>query len=330
MNPCPESPCVPVAVVIVAYNNDEEVQSCLQSLSKMTTRPVCIAVVDNSDADTLLFEKLNALYELHALDHQDKIPIKKSTSILYNRRRANEGFASANNFAMTKLAHRSDIEYFWLLNPDTVVTPDALRALIQTAQQNDNIGVTGSTLVRMDKPSCLQAAAGASFNRCLGTTSSLLAGVHLQSIQQGAAAAIDNKLDYITGASMLVRKNICATVGLMDERFFLYLEDTEWCIRMRKHGYTLAWATESLVYHKDGGSSHPAYADYLSLRNRLLILRIHYPQYMAIAALSYGLVMLRRILRGQAKRISLVCRALCDGLRGKNGRPDFLWLQRFA
>jgi GT2 family glycosyltransferase len=330
MNYCLESACVPVAVVIVAYNNDDEVQACLESLIHMTTHPVCIAIVDNSDTDNLLLKKLHMFCKKYSLHQPIEIEQGQSAPILYSRRNINDGFASANNFAMTILMHREDIEFFWFLNPDTIVTPNALQALVKIACQDVNIGVTGSTLVRMDGSSSLQAAAGARFNRLLGTTKSLLADVQLQSIHQHSPTCINERLDYITGASMLVRKTLFQVVGLMDERFFLYLEETEWCIRIRKYGYTLAWSPDSVVYHKDGGSSNPAYAEYLTLRNRLLVLRIHYPQYSAIAAMSYGIIILKRILRGQSRRIPLVCRALLDGLRGKKGRPDFIWLQRFA
>ena len=319
---------VPVAVIIVAYNNDDDVLACLNSLINMSVRPVCIAVIDNSDIDTMLSEELDTFCKKHALLLQDAIEKSNNCYIVY-KRHANGGFASANNFAITMLKHQEDIEYFWLLNPDTIVTQNALHTLIKTVQEDVNIGAVGSTLVRMDNSSCIQAAAGSRFNRWFGTTTSLLDGVHLQSIHKYSIADINSGLDYITGASMLVRKKVFETAGVLDERFFLYLEDTEWGIRVKKYGYSLAWAPESIVYHKDGGSTRPAYADYLMLRNRLLLLRIHYPLYIATAVASYGVVIIRRILRGQAKRIPLVCQALIDGLRGKQGRPDFIWLQRF-
>lgn len=332
MNVTSERQISPVATVIVAYNNSTDVLSCLHSLLAMSVYPAVIAIVDNSQ-DNALYEKLHLFCKQHALEFPQDMAENPNGSMLYSHRSTNDGFAAANNFAVAALKFREDIEYFWFLNPDTIVAPQALQALIETAQSDANIGVTGSTLIQMAS-SCLQTAAGSQFNPRLGTTKPLLSGIPLQEIARYPASDIAKKLGDINGASMLVRKSVIAAAGGMYDFFFLYLEETEWCIRIRKCGFALAWAPESVVYHKDGGTrngkaSRPAYADYLMLRNRLLVLRAHYPHYVPLAATSYGVVALKRILRGQLRRLPLVWQALVDGLSGKAGKPDFTWLRRF-
>ena len=321
----------PVATVIVAYNNNDDVLNCMQSLMALTVCPAVITIVDNS-RDNALYEKLYLFCRQHSLEPPQDMAENPNGSILYSYRGANDGFAAANNFAVKELSQREDIEFFWFLNSDTIVAPAALQALIKTAQSDTNIGVTGSTLVKMNL-FCLQTAAGSQFNPKLGTTKPLLPGIALQDVGRYSASDIGGKLDDINGASMFVRKSVFTAVGGMYDFFFLYLEETEWCIRIRKCGFTLAWAPESVVYHKDGGTlkgkaSRPAYADYLMLRNRLLVLRAHYPHYVPLAAISYGGVALKRILRGQLRRIPLIWQALVDGLRGKTGKPDLAWLRR--
>ena len=106
---------------------------------------------------------------------------------------------------------------------------------------------------------------------------------------------------------------------------------------MRKAGFNFAWAPDSIVYHKEGGStgaesaaegrkfSRPVWVDYLGLRNRVYMMRKHYPWALPLVLLSYLGVMLNRVRRGQADRIPLVCRAAWDGLRGRMGKPDHLF-----
>lgn len=129
----------------------------------------------------------------------------------------------------------------------------------------------------------------------------------------------------------MVRREVFERMGLFDDAYFLYYEDAEFGLRARQHGYGLSWAPDSIVYHKEGGSTgagstvtRPKYVDYLALRNRLYTLRKYSPFLLPVAMGSYLVVMFRRTARGQADRIPLVCRALWHGLVGKLGRPDFL------
>lgn len=148
---------------------------------------------------------------------------------------------------------------------------------------------------------------------------------------------VEAQLGDIVGASVLLPKEIVAKIGLIREDFFLYLEETELCIRARNAGFVLGWAPDSIVYHKEGGSTgaesavgerafnRPAWVDYLALRNRVYMMRKHYPWALPVVAASYLGVMLNRIRRGQANRIPLIFRAAWDGLRGHMGKPVHLF-----
>ena len=135
----------------------------------------------------------------------------------------------------------------------------------------------------------------------------------------------------------MIRSNVLQAEVFLPEEYFLYYEDTDFGLSCAQQGYSLGWAPDSIVYHKEGGSTgaesagggrafnRPAWVDYLSLRNRMYMMRKHYPWALPVVAASYLGVMLNRIKRGQANRIPLIFRAAWDGLRGHMGKPNHLF-----
>lgn len=122
---------------------------------------------------------------------------------------------------------------------------------------------------------------------------------------------------------------------MIREDFFLYLEDTDLSIRARKAGIPLLWARDSIVFHKEGGTTgaasannahfqRPLWVDYLMLRNRARLVRDHYPLGIPLLCASYLAVAFKRLLRNQPDRVPLVFKALWHGLAGKMGKPDRL------
>jgi GT2 family glycosyltransferase len=321
------------AVLLVAHGNDGDTLACLASLAALRVVPGWIVVADNS-GEASLFGAWQALWQEKGLP----APVMAESAgandaFLYLPLPENRGFAAGINAALARVRGRA--EWFWILNPDTVVDPYALEALLDAAESDPGIGVAGSTLILPPEPPVLQAAGGSTLNPLYGKTRHLLAGSTPEQALNCDAHAVNRRLDDIIGASMLVRAGVVEKAGLMDEDFFLYCEETEWCVRIRRAGYRFVWAGESRVLHKEGGSSgahglrRPAWVDYLMLRNRILLLRRHYPASLPLAALSYGVVALKRLFRGQPRRIPLVWRALWDGLRGKDGRPEMRALERY-
>jgi len=326
-----------VAVVLVAYNNNDDALACLTALADLRHLPGRICLVDNSDqAEASLLSAWQQLWETKGLPLPVSADAVGGTSdFLYLPLPQNRGFAAGVNTAVSLLCRGDDLTYFWLLNPDTLPAPQALEALLDVVESDPTIGVVGSTLILPTEPPMLQAAGGSGFNPFWGTSSHLLDGYSLESAMRHDEQAINRQLKDIVGASMLVRAEVFQQVGPLNESYFLYVEETEWCIRIRRAGYRLAWAPQSHVIHKEGGSSganrlkFPAYVDYLVLRNRLLLLRHHYPAALPLAVLRYAMIILKRFLRGKTKRIPLVWQALLDGLGGKAGKPDLESLARY-
>ena len=194
---------------------------------------------------------------------------------------ANLGFAGGNNVGLRYIQARGEFSLVWLLNNDTVVRPDALSHLVQRMRARPDAGICGSTLAYYDHPECVQALGGASFDFRRGIARHLGVGDKIET--QRDVDTIERALDYVVGASMLVSTKFLVDIGLMSEEYFLYYEEIDWATRAQGR-FGLAWAPDSVVYHKEGasiGSSHRARPSATSLRylyrNRLRFARLHTP-----------------------------------------------------
>jgi hypothetical protein len=193
-----------------------------------------------------------------------------------------------------------------------------------------DIGMVGSSLVRA-RDGLLQTAAGVALNPCTGITRYLLEGLPPAKLPDCDEHRVESRLAAITGASCLVSRAACESAGLMDESFYLYYEDVDWSLKIRKAGYALAWAKESLVAHEEGGSApggdgvnaraYAALVEHLSYRNRLRLMLDHYPLAVPTTILSFAYAFCKRMLRGEPEKALLVLRAACSALRGERGRP---------
>jgi GT2 family glycosyltransferase len=128
---------------------------------------------------------------------------------------------------------------------------------------------------------------------------------------------VEQRMDYVVGASLFVSRDFLQTVGLMEESYFLYYEELDWAVRARRR-FPLAWAPDSRVYHKVGGtigtSSHPARksltSDFYTLRNRIRFTRRFCPW--ALPTVYLGLVgaCCLRLMFGEWHRVLMVIRLM--------------------
>jgi GT2 family glycosyltransferase len=219
----------------------------------------------------------------------------------------NLGFAGGNNVGLRYARARGNFDYVWLLNNDTVIDPGALRAMVDAAERDERVGMVGSTLRYYDEPDRVQALAGGRVIRWNGSTR------HHDERLVGRAET--REPDYITGASLLVRTELLDSVGEMDERYFLYSEEVDWCLRSRERGWRLVHAEGSVVWHKGGQSvvySSPLH-DYHTARGMLLLVRRFYPGLLPLAvAYSLYRCLAPKIVRLQYTRFRAVMRAYTD------------------
>lgn len=165
----------------------------------------------------------------------------------------NLGFAGGCNVGV-RYALAQGMDFVWLLNNDTLASPDSLQCLIDQFQSHPDIGICGSTLLSLHRPSHVLALGGGRLRRSTGTTQHIGAGRHWPLTTQAFKDLALQQMDYVVGASMLVSRTFLETVGLMDEGYFLYYEEIDWATR-QPPGMRLGYAPLSVIYHREGGTT---------------------------------------------------------------------------
>src|SRR5690606_26202720 len=234
----------------------------------------------------------------------------------------NLGFAGGNNVGIRYAFARGDVDYVWLLNNDTAIAPDALARMVAVAEGDTAEGMVGSKLLYCDQPDRVQAIGGGHLAgwKALAT--------HIGADERDAEGRWGEPLemDVIIGASLLVRRGVIEQIGEMDEGYFIYSEELDWCWSARKAGWKLVYAPGSVVWHKVSrtmGQRSPL-QDYHSTRGTLRFARKDLRRRMPVT-LAYGLyrMLLPKIVRGQPQRARAVLRAYSDHVRRvETPRPD--------
>ena len=242
------------------------------------------------------------------------------------RTRNNLGFAGGNNVGLRYIRARGDHGFVWMLNNDTVIKPDTLSWMLWRMKEKPSAGICGSTLMYYDKPDLIQGMGGGYYNRFLGTISYI--GRFAIRAEQISKEDVERRMSYVAGASMLVSRSFLESVGLMNDSFFLYFEELNWCLRA-KEKFELVYAPESLVYHKEGSSvgtasrtrGNSVVSDYFALSNRIKFTKLHYPLLLPIIYLGLLVALVNRLMRGQPERAIMILRII---FRGQKQRLHFL------
>lgn len=271
-----------VTCIVLNWNGWEDTLECLRALQQCTYSELTIVVMDNGSTDDSISRICTSFPEVTLLK-SDK----------------NLGFAGGNNIG---IGHALDhgAECIWLLNNDTKPDPDALSALVAKAHSDEQIGAVASICYFADAPTSVQVWGGARVNLwCLYA-------------RNATKPQKDDWFDALYGASMLIRRVALQDVGLLDPGFFFYCEETEFCLRLRKNGWRIAVAPDSMVLHKAGASSGTsALRDRYFTASGLRILRLHSPAPSLAMAFFLTLRMARRLLTFNFSR----CRSVWAGIK---------------
>jgi GT2 family glycosyltransferase len=209
-----------VTVVLLIWNGWHHTSLCLSSLEQLDYPNFNVVVIDNGSTDD------------SGARIRETFPWAK---LIENGK--NLGFTGGCN-AGIRYAQQQGSDFIWLLNNDTTVDPGALRAMVEKAQTNPRIGAVGSVIYFMDEPTRLQCWGGGYVNFWLGKS-----GPYLKEVA-------DDKIEFITGCSLLLSRAAIDEIGALDERFFMYWEDADICFRLRRAGWLLAVAADSKLWHK--------------------------------------------------------------------------------
>lgn len=240
-------------VVIVNYRTPGLVIDCLQSLrpevADVSNRfgPVRVEVVDNASGDGSpdRIEEAIASHGWVSWAELRRLP-------------RNGGFAFGNNAAIRPALARPDPpDYFWLLNPDTLVRPGALCTMLAFMNDHAEAGLTGS---RLEDPDGTPQRSAFRFPSVAGEVDNgvrlgLLSRLLSRSVVAPEPPAQRTQIDWLSGASLLVRREVFEAVGVMDDAYFMYFEEVDLCRRARKAGWNCWYLPESRVVHLVGQAS---------------------------------------------------------------------------
>jgi hypothetical protein len=225
-----------VVLLILTWNRRDDVLRCAASLPRLTHPGVTPVVVDNASQD----DSVAALRARHP-------------ELTVIRNPANLGYAGGNNVGI-RWALEHGAEYVQLINSDTEVTPELTGELVRVAESDPRIAVVGCRNLLMEDPT-----------RLWGAYSTLTYGPFL--VRSDGAGAPDGPawqgvrdVDAVIGNGYLWRRAALEQVGLLDESFFGYHEDVEWCARARRAGWRVVYAGSAAIIHRGGSASAPGHA----------------------------------------------------------------------
>lgn len=239
-----------ISLVIVNWNGRPFLEDCLKSLLVSGYPHSEILLVDNGSTD-------------------DSVAFVRSTfpQVKIHCTHPNLGFAAGSNVGI----RLSEGELIVLLNPDVMVRPDWLRNLVEGMFADETVGIGGGKAYYPDGRTLQHAGGFIQLPRALG--------------DQYGRGEIDKgqfdrqrEVDYVMGAAIGIKRSVLDQIGLLDEGYFLYYEETDLCFRARRTGYRVLYIPDAVLIHVEGGtSSQGDYAHFrVSHTSRLRFLLKHY------------------------------------------------------
>ncbi len=229
-----------LSVVIVTWNVASLIGDCIDSVLRSDLEGGAeVIVVDNNSTDGTVQALRERFPEIHLLAQSENL-----------------GFPAANNIGIESAT--SDL--ILLLNPDTVVAPDALRLSVDAAERHPAVGIVGCRLVYPDGtlqfecarrlPALVDPIVETLYLHVLLPRTRVF-GRHLMSYWDHSS---DRMVECISGAFMLLKRAVIDAVGVLDDRFFMYYEDLEYCARARRGGWQVFFCSGAVVTHHSGVS----------------------------------------------------------------------------
>jgi hypothetical protein len=232
-----------LSIIVVNWNSVVFLQKCLSSVqSSVAGISYEIIVVDNA-----------------SYDGSREIVKKEFPSVVYIQAPRNEGFAKANNLGFQVSTGRNIL----FLNPDTEVVGPAIRTMLGTLDSDKKAGAAGAKLLNSDgsvQTSCIQAFPTI-LNQILDFD--LLRRMFPRASMWGCASLFTAlpgpfEVEVISGACLMVKREVLEAVGLFDPRYFMYSEDVDLCFRIRRGGWKNYFVETAIVTHHGGQSSSKA------------------------------------------------------------------------
>lgn len=232
---------VDLSIIIVSYNARKLLYDCLHSIYDQTKKITFeVIVVDNNSNDESQEMVKNTFKQVRLICNTE-----------------NKGFAVANNQAIQYATGK----YVLLLNSDTVILDDAITASFNFLEQNANVDILGCKQLNSDlshQPSCRSFPT--LWNLFVESTflyipfkrTRIFGSYHMTHFNYTTPMPVD----VVMGAFMMIRKKVIDTIGLFDEEYFMYAEETDFCFRAKNHGFKTYYYPGASIIHYGGGSTH--------------------------------------------------------------------------
>ncbi len=230
-----------LSIVIVNYNAGRYLENCLRSIYAETKRiPFDVWVVDNNSEDESVSMVRRSYPLVNLIENKD-----------------NPGFAKANNDAIDKCKG----DYILLLNPDTLILENAVEKMVEFLDENPQTGVAGCKVLNKDRTlqlACRRSipSPGVAFFRLTGLSklfpnSKMMAEYNLTYLDPDKP----HQVDAVSGAFLMIRRKVIDSIGTLDERFFMYGEELDWCLRTKKAGWKVMYYPDAEIGHYKGECS---------------------------------------------------------------------------
>jgi hypothetical protein len=241
-----------VNIIILNTNRKDDTLEALASIEKSDYPNYCIIVLDNASSDGSLQAIRSAYPQVQIIQLEDNL-----------------GYAGNNNVGI-RAAIDMGADWVFVLNEDTVMAQDCLSRLVEVGESDPQIGIVGPMVYHHDEPNVIQSAGGR-----LGKG---WQSMHLgQNMLDEGQYSQTHQVDWISGCAIMVRRQVIMQIGMLDSRFFYYYEETEWCMRAGKSGWSILQVPGAKLWHKGVQreySPSPS-VTYYATRNRFLMLLIN-------------------------------------------------------
>lgn len=206
-----------LSIVIVNYNTEDLISNCLKTIKQQYDRSIEVHVVDNNSRDKSV-----------------EVIEKNFPWVNLIKNHENRGFARANNSAIAQCKGK----YIFFLNPDTGVKPGALKTIVQYMEEHPEVGLAGTRLIFPD-------------NTPQSSVETTYPG---QRYARSDLKGLKGDIAWVLGASMIARASLIKEINGFDERYFLYGEDIDICLSIRKKGWEIGFICDAVIVHWEGQS----------------------------------------------------------------------------
>jgi len=241
-----------IYIVILNTNRRDDTLACLDSLSRSTYGNFKIIVLDNKSTDGSVESIRSSFPDTQIINLTENL-----------------GYAGNNNVGIEEAIKRG-ADWVLVLNEDTILDPGCLAELVKVGESDPKIGIVGPMVYHHNEPGVIQSAGG-------------VLGKYWQSQHLGqneldhGQFQLPHRVEWISGCAIMVRKTAIEQAGMLDASFFIYWEETEWCIRIARSGWQIVHVPQAKIWHKGVQRDYqpkPSFT-YYGTRNHLLTLSKH-------------------------------------------------------